>query len=175
MSKRYILGIDPSGAYNEGKGTTGFCILDYKTKEVVDSSELSAKPFSTAEAYWNAHMKYIQEVNDKYQGDLLLSIEDYILYGNKAMSQTNSSMETSQLIGILKMYCFTNNIRYTIRPAVRVKNRWTNDILERTGHIKKTGGRWYNKQGQRLNKHMIDAMRHALHCAHFENKEEKWQ
>ena len=32
---RYVLALDPSGAYKEGLGTTGWCLLDQQTKKIV--------------------------------------------------------------------------------------------------------------------------------------------
>ena len=32
---KYVLAFDPSGSFYEGKGTTGWCIMDTKTKEVL--------------------------------------------------------------------------------------------------------------------------------------------
>jgi hypothetical protein len=172
--KAIVLGIDPSGSFKEGKGTTGFCILDAESYSIIRSAELSAKSFTCQEDYWFAHIQYILDLQKEFDGDILLSIEDYVLYGNKASSQVNSSMETSQLIGVIKVACRTNDIRYTIRNASIAKARWTNEILEKLGHVTKKGNRYTNSVGQRMNAHKLDSLRHALHAAHFENKEEKW-
>ena len=34
MNSRYVLALDPSGAYKEGKGTTGWCLFDNETKQI---------------------------------------------------------------------------------------------------------------------------------------------
>lgn len=173
--KRYVIGIDPSGSFKEGKGTTGWCVLDAKTKKLINSMATRARPFKTAEDYWQAHLDLLDSLKKKYKGDMVVSMEDYILYGNKAKSQTNSSMETSQLLGVLKMWCRSNGIPYTIRPAVVAKKRWTNKILEHKGYIVKFGKGWKNMKEQPMVSHTLDALRHAMHCMHFENKEDKYQ
>jgi len=175
MSKRYVIGIDPSGSFKEGKGTTGWCVLDTASRWVVNSMETRARPFNTAEDYWQAHLDLLDSLKSEYDRDIVLSIEDYLLYGSKAKSQTNSTMETSQLIGILKMWAKVNRIPYTIRPAVIAKKRWTNKIMEHKGYITKFGKGYMNSQKQPLVSHTLDAMRHALHCMYFENKEEKYK
>lgn len=173
--KRFIVGIDPSGSFNEGKGTTGFCFIAVREKHVYNSPAIYAKQFKTAEEYWQAHITLLNQQYKRTNGNLVLSIEDYVLYGNKAKSQTNSSMETSQLIGIIKMWAHTNGVPYTIRNASIAKKRWTNEILEHKGFIKKVGRQYYNHVGQPLVSHTLDAMRHAVHCLYFENKKEKWK
>ena len=46
MKRRYVLGIDPSGAFNEGKGTTGLCLLSKTKRYRLDNVwEIKAKDF----------------------------------------------------------------------------------------------------------------------------------
>lgn len=170
--RRYIIGIDPSGSFDEGKGITGFCILDSKTKRVLSSTQIRAKQFDSAEEYWNAHMDYIDAQCYKYKEDVIVSMEDFRIYANKAKSLTNSTMETSQLIGAIRIHCYLNSIPLTMRLAVVAKKRWTNAILEHKGIIHKVGRGWANELDEPLVSHTLDAIRHAVHCMHFENKEE---
>jgi hypothetical protein len=173
--KPYILGIDPSGSFDEGKGTTGLCLFDVANNDIITSDAIYASKFKTAEDYWMAHTLYLDNKVAKCGKDnIVISIEDFLIYANKAKSLTNSTMETSQLIGVLKMWCKLNNIPYTIRPAVIVKKRWSNEVLEHKGYIYKVGRCWYNKKGQPLVEHTLDAIRHTIHCYNFENKEEKY-
>lgn len=168
---RYTMGIDPSGAFHEGKGTTGWCILDNRNNKLLRVGTISAKDFKTDAEYWEEHLKKIDWMRKHYKS-LAISIEDYILYKNHAMAQVNSQMETVQLLGIIKFHCFKNNISYYIRPAVAVKKRWSDDILEHKKIIIKIGSRYMipNKK-QVLCEHERDSIRHAVHFNTFENKE----
>ena len=168
---RYTMGIDPSGAFHEGKGTTGWCVLDNRTNTLLRVDTISAKDYDTAEEYWQAHIDQIKWVHRHYKC-LAISIEDYILYKTSAMAQVNSQLETVQLLGIIKHYCYFNNLRYFIRPAVAVKTRWSDKILLHKGIIGKTGSR-YTVPGSRqtICEHERDSIRHAIHFNTFENKE----
>ena len=52
---RYVLGIDPSGNFFEGKGTTGWCVFDIVKDKVVECGSLYASRAKSQEAYWWAH------------------------------------------------------------------------------------------------------------------------
>lgn len=173
MAKRfkYTLGIDPSGAFKEGKGTTGWCVLDNSSEKLVQVGTIAAKKYWSSFEYWQAHLVLIHQMHKKYK-NLAVSIEDYILYKNHAMAQVNSQLETVQLLGIIKFFCHNNNIQYFIRPAVAVKKRWSDEILVHKGIITKVGTRYMltNKK-QTVCEHERDAIRHAIHFNTFENKE----
>ena len=169
MNKKYMLGTDPSGAFMEGKGTTGMCLIvktnKYKIQWVGD---ICAKDFATPEAYWNEHLRRIEFYHTRYK-DLIVSMEDYILYENRAMSQANSHMETSQLIGCIRLYCWQNNIELHMRNAVQVKKRWSDEILVHKGLLQKINNKYYCTARQDpLSLHIRDSIRHAIHCAAFE-------
>ena len=169
---KYVLAFDPSGSFYEGKGTTGWCIMDTKTKEVLIVGAIKATDFSVPEEYWGAHLELIRTAKKTYKS-LAVSVEDYLLYQDKAISQVNSRFETVQLIGIIKYYCYTNNICIRLRPAVIVKKRWTNEVLlyHNTVHMRKR--KYYVKcRSEALLTHELDAIRHAIHYSYFENKED---
>lgn len=169
VEKKYVMGIDPSGSYKEGKGCTGLSVFDVTTQMFVEATELRAAAYSSPVAYWEAHCAKIEEYRRKYQG-LVVSIEAFILYQTTAMSLVNSEMETCQLIGIIKYHCFRYRIPITIRPAVMVKRRWSDEILEHKRYIYKSGRHWavFGTDCVCASDHTLDSMRHALHCAHFE-------
>ena len=168
---KYTLGMDPSGAYKEGKGTTGWCLLNNKTNKIIEIGTIKASDFESAFQYWRHHLIGINKMNRKYKG-LALSIEDYILYKTSALAQVNSQMETVQLLGIIKYFCYENGIPVFIRPAVAVKKRWTDDILVHKGIILKTGTRYMlPNKNKIICEHERDSIRHALHFNTFENKE----
>ena len=99
MNSRYVLAMDPSGAYKEGLGTTGWCLLDNETGKVVKFGYIYAGNFSCQFQYWDAHIKLIDGLAG-YHPDVV--IEDYLLYGERAEAQINSRLETPQLLGIIK-------------------------------------------------------------------------
>ena len=168
---RYTMGIDPSGAFREGKGTTGWCILDNRTNKLLRVGTISAKDYPTDMEYWQAHLDKIDLIHKHYKC-LALSIEDYILYKNHAMSQVNSQLETVQLLGIIKLHCYKNDINVFIRPAVAVKKRWADEILLHKGIITKVGARFTVPDSkQSICEHERDSIRHAMHFNTFENKE----
>ena len=168
---RYTMGIDPSGAYNEGKGTTGWCILDNRTNKLLRVGTISAKNYDSAVEFWHAHIEAIAKMRKHYKS-LAISIEDYILYKSSAMAQVNSQLETVQLIGIIKHYCYYNDLEIFIRPAVAVKKRWSDDILLFKGIIEKIGARYIVPDSkQTICEHERDSIRHAVHFNIFENEE----
>ena len=168
---RYTMGIDPSGAYKEGKGTTGWCILDNRTNKLLRVGTISAKNYDSAEEFWHAHIEAIAKMRRHYKS-LAISLEDYILYKSSAMAQVNSQLETVQLIGIIKHYCYYNNLEIFIRPAVAVKKRWSDDILLFKGIIEKIGARYIVPDSkQTICEHERDSIRHAVHFNIFENEE----
>ena len=170
---KYTLGIDPSGAFKEGQGTTGWCVLDNKTNQLLEVGTIAAKNYKTYHEYWEAHINLIKKLQKKYN-KLAVSIEDYILYKNHAMAQVNSQLETVQLLGIIKQFCWSYALDYYIRPAVAVKKRWSDEILIYKG-ILKLVNRHYVVPGttQNICEHERDAIRHAVHFNTFENEEVK--
>jgi len=172
MHFKYVLAFDPSGNYNEGKGTTGWCLLStYPDKHIIAGGHISAACFKSMEAYWAEHIKLIDTYKQKYGTNLVLVIEDYLLYKHKAANQTNSRMETCKLIGVLQYYCYTSELLYIMQPAVEVKTRWTNDTLCYKNYIKKKRNKFIiPATNAEINKHCLDSIRHAVHFATFKNK-----
>lgn len=146
--------MDPSGAFDEGKGTTGYCVMNHN-KEIIEWGNLKAGQYMTAEEYWDAHLQLIESMMKKYK--CILVLEDYLLYANKAESQINSRMETCRLIGLIQWYCFKHRYPIRLQRATEVKNRWEDHILER--QIKLPA----------INRHELDSIRHAMHFFTFKN------
>lgn len=169
MNYNYILAIDPSGSYNEGKGTTGWCILDAERRDVSAVGALSAKDYESIQEYWKAHTDLMESMQRKYK-NLVIVIEDYVLYANKATAQINSRMETCKLIGILEYACMIQlKAPLQTQLAASVKLRWADSILEFKGYLIKCGKSHKIKNGDVVNRHMKDAIRHAVHFATFNN------
>lgn len=172
---RYIIGYDPSGSFNEGKGTTGWCVYDTITSTFIGVGSIRASKCETVDEYWEKHLTLLDQVYETYKHDICLSIEDYILYAGTAESQINSTMETCQLLGVIKHHCWKVGMKYYIRPAVRVKARWNDTILIKKLLLTKVGKSYFIacRPDKVVCEHERDSMRHALHCAYFENGKEK--
>ena len=170
MKSNFILSLDPSGSYFEGKGTTGWCVYDCDMKKVTQGGYLAATTYLDVLAYWKAHLRLIQKYRDRYGNRLHVVIEDYRLYASRADSQTNSTMETCKLIGILQYFCLENGIEYTMQLASLVKNRWSNKVLAHK-NILYFGPKHICLPDKKtiINKHTCDAVRHAVHYATFKN------
>lgn len=168
---KYIIGIDPSGAYKEGMGTTGWCIWDTRYDKIIAIGSIHASEYNSPHQYWQAHIDMLRVLQEDFE-DICVSIEDYVLYQTKATSQVNSTMETCQLLGIIKHWCYMNDMTYYIRTASQVKTRWSDSILLAKHYISQQGKHTYAacRPGKPLCDHERDAMRHAIHCAYFENK-----
>ena len=174
MNYEHVLAFDPSGSFEEGKGTTGYCLMDLKTGKILRAGVIHAKDFSTAPAYWNAHIQLIWEVSRKYPKQLLILAEDYILYKDKAESQTNSKMETCRLLGILEHYCWSEDLHFHTQTASQVVNRWNNDVLVFKKILYFEGKRPFLIASRKpVSRHTLDAIRHAIHYKTFGIKKEK--
>lgn len=169
MNYKHILAIDPSGNFEEGKGTTGTCIFDCENDKIIATKDISAKDFSSKEIYWQAHIEYLEAVLDTFK-DTIIVIEDFTLDPRRALQQSHSKMETPKLIGILQLYCQQHQIPYKMQRAVEVKNRWADHILEYKGYIEKRNRMYYLPYCKYpMSRHCKDAIRHATHFATFYN------
>ena len=174
MKYKHILALDPSGNFKEGKGTTGWVLMNYK-ETLVARGTLSASNYKCAEQYWDAHKELIEYNYDKYGDGLIVVIEDYVLYRDRSSSQTNSQMETCRLIGLLLWTCWYLKIPYSLQLASAVKQRWSDELLEREGIFCKQRGKYIHiESGLSMDiVHTRDAFRHAIHYVVCRNKEEK--
>ena len=165
---KHILAIDPSGSFEEGKGTTGFNVFSVEKDCVVFWGAISALDYPCKEAYWDMHLSLLDMVREKYT-DLHIVIEDYLLYANKATDQINSRMETPRLLGLLQHYCWKNALPLTMQNAVEVMSRWANEILIHKGYLLYEKRKYYIRGDQNVpcNRHVIDSIRHAVHFAKF--------
>lgn len=171
MSYEHILAIDPSGNFEEGKGTTGLCLFSNLKNCILDLNNLRAEKYNTKEEYWQAHCDTIKQFITQYSKPFIV-IEDFTLDPRRALQQSHSKMETPKLIGILQLYCQQNDIPYKMQRAVEVKNRWADHILEFKKYIIKKDRMHYLPNTTRpISRHCKDAIRHAVHFNTFYNKE----
>ena len=172
MKYKYILGVDPSGNFNEGKGTTGFCLYSAEKDSVLETKSIHAETYKSQHDYWHAVLMYVMNNAYKHK-NIIVVMEDYTLYATKANSQINSRMETPKLIGVIEYYCEECEIPVVLQPAHLVKNRWTNDILVHKGYILKVSRQLRTIKNKLIDRHAVDAIRHAVHYGTFRNKKEK--
>ena len=175
---RFVIGVDPSGAFYEGKGTTGLAVYDIKNDSIVQVLTVSATDFDNLEEYLLGNLRAILGLHYYYShlcedskdvNETVVSIEDFLVYATHAASFTNSKMETCQLIGLLRCELYRQKIKFYMRPASAVKSRWTDDILAHHDYIKKIGNHCYWKDRPKpLATHERDAIKHAVHCGKFE-------
>lgn len=158
-----LIAIDPSGNHGkEGYGTTGYCV--FKDGEPVELGEILAEDYDGEEGYWLAHIGLI--IREKPD---IVVCEGYKLYHHKGMSaqtQAHSTLQTPQLIGAIKMWCYFSGIPIHIQFASEVKNRWNDDLLARQGILEKRGKRYYFR-GEPTNNHKRDALRHGIHYLRY--------
>lgn len=175
-SVRYVIGVDPSGSFHEGKGTTGLCVYDRQHATVVKLVCVYAKDYACIEDYFKANFTAIDMLCNEYtttnKGDVIvpvISMEEYLLYAKKAEAQIHSHMETCQLIGYLRVMIRDRGYQLYTRPAVAAKKRWTDNILAHRGLIVFSKNTYrHSKWDGALPMHLRDAIRHAVHCAEFE-------
>jgi hypothetical protein len=162
-----LLSLDPSGNWGkEGMGTTGFCIMEDGV--VTKLGEIKAGDFSSEVEYWKEHRDLIE----KEWPDALV-VEGFKLYhhkGQESKSLAHSELQTSQLIGILKLTASCMGIPLTIQFASDVKTRWSEDVLVRIGILEKKGSRYY-WNGEATSTHKRDSLKHALHWDRYKKGE----
>lgn len=148
-----VLCFDPSGNFSEGKGTTGYAV--FENDELVTFGDVAAKDFETREEYWSWITKVIYDVQPT-----LCIIEDYHLFEFKSKQQSWSALETPQLIGYMRMFCYNHDIPYRFQSP-KDKVRVNDDQLVKLGIIEKRGNRYYCS-GKSTNLHQRDAIRHGI-------------
>ena len=161
-----ILGIDPSGNFTEGKGTTGLCFKNTEGNTPCYLTDIKAKNFNERTEYWNDIIKEI----DKIYVDVIVC-EDYFLYNNKTMkasAQSNSILETPRLLGAIEIVCKQRRVKLVFQRA-SIKTRWTDDILVNMGILERRGKLLYYN-GTMTNDHQRDALRHVLHYEKYGGK-----
>ena len=166
MNERYVLALDPSGNFNEGKGTTGWCLFDQDSGKLAKFGYIYAEHFATQMDYWDAHISLIDSLAG-YHPDIVM--EDYLLYGNRATNQINSRLETPQLLGIIKYECYKRGLFIYIQTALQVKIRWNDDILIKKGFINKKGNK-YRIGSVTVSDHVRDSIRHGVNYMTYNSK-----
>lgn len=150
--------LDPSGNYKEGDGTTGWAI--FQDTQLVEFGSVSSSDYTSQELYWDAVSNLMTE--NKIDN---VVCESYKLFAHKAKQQSWSQMETPQLIGYLRMFCWHKNIPISFQDPTN-KTRVADDILTREGVFEKKGNKFYCN-GRPTNLHMRDAIRHGIYYVRY--------
>lgn len=166
VEARYIVGVDPSGNFNEGKGHTGLAVYDIQEDKIDAIGCTYAGNYDTWMEYFKDTVYAIWAFCCAYK-TYYVSIEDYILYAHKSKEQTNSQLETPRIIGYILMELWKRGAQVYMRPAVQAKTRWKEDVLVSYGYIEQRGKSYYWND-QLLLQHHMDAMKHAIQCGKFE-------
>ena len=168
----YILAFDPSGSWREGKGITGWVLMD-ADENLLGRGYIPARDYSCPEEYWDAHLDVLMKYHRRYKGELIVVIEDYVLYRDRSENQTNSQMETCRLIGVILWKCWRSKQPYSLQLAATVKHRWSDELLLREGIIYKDGRNLiHTASNMSLGLiHTRDAFRHAQHYAVCRNND----
>lgn len=155
-----ILAMDPSGAFIEGKGTTGYSVWAYNegNYKLLNIGQIAATDYNTAPEYYSAHLELLHQIKPD-----TLVIEDYLLYAHKAKQQIGSKMETPKLIGVIEQECFKLNIGIVVQKAADVKTRWNDDILVYKGILEVQGNHYNIGNIKSVSKHIRDSIRHGIH------------
>lgn len=149
-----LLVFDPSGNMGrEGEGTTGWAL--FEDGELKDFGAIKSEEFDVQEEYWAAHRLLVSHMMPR---EVLM--ESYKLFAHKANAQSWSTMDTPQLIGFLRMYCWDRKIAVHFQDP-QDKQRVTDPILVRMGVFEKKGNKHYC-MGRPTVIHMRDAIRHGI-------------
>lgn len=164
-----ILAIDPSGNFKNGKGQTGFFGMMKGNDNVrfYIHGVIRARDFKTKEDYYNDIILHIKSNPVK-----TLIIEDFILYESSAHSMTNQNLETSELIGAIEQVANERGIEVVRQRANQIKFSLKKpSVLKAIINIHseeelisstktKDGKVLWNLKGERINNHIVDAIRH---------------
>lgn len=177
-----ILALDPSGNFHEGKGITGWCLIKEDIRKIIKFGAIDASTSYNDSDHWRKHVDLVLNLHEA-NPDLVVIIEDFMLYASQAANQINSRFETVKLIGIIQYICDQHNIPYHMQTATSVKRRWKDFLLEEKGYIKQetmyrtvAGEKVPYKNtyvnGVKVNDHVVDSIRHGVHYLTFRVEKE---
>lgn len=149
-----LVTVDPSGNHGDksGFGSTG--IAFFVEGVLVRFTTIEAETYQRMETYWYVVWETISNAST-------IVCEDFRLFGHKAKQQTGSNMETSQLIGYLRMKAWGRDIPFVLQDPT-TKTRHSDEVLTETGFLQKNG-KYYYCLNQLTNLHERDAIRHGLY------------
>ena len=119
-----IIAIDISGNFEEGKGTTGYCIGDDKGN-IIEIGEVKASDYTHRMKYTDAVFDIVFKRNNV---DIIVC-ENFRLYAHKAKAQIHSLLETPRIIGALEYLAWKEPKPIYFQMASEVKKRFSDDIM----------------------------------------------
>ena len=134
----------------------------FEDGELKDFGEVSAENYDCIEQYFKSvfDLFWLQDADT-------VICESYRLYGGaRGKAQINSSLETPQLIGYLRMKAWENMNRKFILQPPSDKAPVNDERLVKAGVFEKRGTRHYCL-GRPTNLHMRDAIRHGVYYYRF--------
>ena len=156
-----ILAIDISGNFEEGKGTTGYCIGN-GDGTIIEIGEIRAKDFETRMEY---HDAVLSLALNKKKVDVIVC-ENFRLYQHKAQAQVHSELETPRIIGALEYCAWLKKMPLYFQMATEVKKRFSDEImLENKILDKHKNALYFNFI--KTNDHIRDAMRHYYYFVRY--------
>lgn len=161
-----VIAIDISGNFEEGKGTTGYCIGN-EEGTINEIGEIRASDYNSRMEYYDALMKLVFE--DR-QIDVIVC-ENFRLYKHKAQAQVHSLLETPRIIGALEYTAWKNVKPIYFQMASDVKSRFSDEIMLEKNIIQKHKNTYYFNF-IKTNDHMRDAMRHYYYFTKYRLKKE---
>jgi Holliday junction resolvasome RuvABC endonuclease subunit len=147
-----ILALDPGEI-------TGVCIIDWPHNRQIKPRE-DMSPYIKYQGHiegkhLHIQAKRLEELRNEYGPFAYVIFEKFLLYGHKASTQIGSDMHTSQVIGVIKMWCINNNMPMIEQMAQNAKKFYTDNKLK-DHKVYPVGLR-----------HSKDATRHALYAIDF--------
>jgi hypothetical protein len=156
---KFILSIDPSGNFEEGKGHTGlaWCCESW---EHTYATSINAKAYDKRLDYWNAVAAYVHKLHRKQlEGHSVhVVMEKYVTRSNGFT--TGKVSETAMFIGVLTYLCELYDIPYTMQNPSQAKTRYNDIQLTKLfPNMEQRGNRFY-LNNKCTNDHERDALRH---------------
>ena len=171
-----ILAVDPSGSFNYGSGTTGWCLVDKEKEKIIRLGAIKAKDFDKKDDYINKHKELLE-----FQFDTLV-IENFILYPSSASSFYHQELETSEIVGIIESLAKSLGKEVVRQRAVDIKTALKKpNILMRLVNRKQkqltaeviAGRTYWTFENKRVSNHIVDSIRHAFYYINKKRKEEE--
>ena len=76
MKYKFIVALDPSGAFFEGKGTTGYSVYHVPDNRFIEAGVIKAQGHICAESYWDKHLKFLNDFSGDTKIILITNILD---------------------------------------------------------------------------------------------------
>ena len=147
---KLIIGIDPSGNYEEGKGTTGIGYIR------ADGSEVKLIDVARSEDYLLYGSKANQQINSRLETPQLIGVIKYICYKN------NVPVVIQRAVDVKKRWA--DNILEHEGYIHRVS------ATKSYEHCHGKSGYALAGDSKRLSSHSLDTLRHMVHYKEFKNK-----